>query len=385
VYSDHVATGTKKKTYHDFAVKQANYTLGDNPNQRSYMVGFGQNPPLNPHHRSAHASWADKITTPEDSRHILYGALVGGPGRDDAYEDNRDDFVMNEVANDYNAAYTGVLARMLKEFGGEPLPNFPQPEVPGPEFEVLAKLNTTGTNFTEISARLLNKTAWPPRRGEGLKMRYFVDLSEVFAAGFKIEDVKLTLGYNQDEAAKGASLIPSGAGPNQYMVEIDFTGANIYPGGQSQHSKEVQFRIGLHAEAPAGSWNAANDPSFLGIQTSATEPALNEKMSVYEAGHKVFGVEAAGTPLLEPRGSGRRLTPIRSLARNELGFSWPRGRDYQIRVRSLNGRLIFQAAGRSEDGFVRAHLPGLERAKGLFWVEVAGPSTSTLRNRIVLQ
>ena len=43
------------------------------------MVGFGANPPRNPHHRTAHGSWTDQITIPIDSRHTLYGALVGGP------------------------------------------------------------------------------------------------------------------------------------------------------------------------------------------------------------------------------------------------------------------------------------------------------------------
>ena len=41
--------------------------------------GFGANPPRNPHHRTAHGSWTDQLTFPVESRHILYGALVGGP------------------------------------------------------------------------------------------------------------------------------------------------------------------------------------------------------------------------------------------------------------------------------------------------------------------
>ena len=41
--------------------------------------GFGDNPPRNPHHRTAHGSWTDSIQNPTLSRHILYGALVGGP------------------------------------------------------------------------------------------------------------------------------------------------------------------------------------------------------------------------------------------------------------------------------------------------------------------
>ena len=35
--------------------------------------------------------------------------------------DVRDDVIANEVATDYNAAFTGALARMYDQFGGDPL------------------------------------------------------------------------------------------------------------------------------------------------------------------------------------------------------------------------------------------------------------------------
>ena len=41
---------------------------------------------------------------------ILYGALVGGPNDQDAYTDKRSDYVANEVATDYNAAFSGLIA-----------------------------------------------------------------------------------------------------------------------------------------------------------------------------------------------------------------------------------------------------------------------------------
>ncbi|MBY8854671.1 glycoside hydrolase family 9 protein, partial [Saccharothrix sp. MB29] len=48
-------------TYHDFGVRQVNYALGDNPRKSSFVVGFGANPPRNPHHRTAHAACADTM------------------------------------------------------------------------------------------------------------------------------------------------------------------------------------------------------------------------------------------------------------------------------------------------------------------------------------
>ena len=42
--------------------------------------------------------------------HMLGNAA--GPGVDDSYVDVRSDYVKNEVAVDYNAGYTGVLAAL---------------------------------------------------------------------------------------------------------------------------------------------------------------------------------------------------------------------------------------------------------------------------------
>ncbi|RIV35597.1 hypothetical protein D2L64_21730 [Micromonospora radicis] len=47
------------------------------------MIGFGANPPKNPHHRTAHGSWWDSMTVPAETtettettetRHTLNGA-----------------------------------------------------------------------------------------------------------------------------------------------------------------------------------------------------------------------------------------------------------------------------------------------------------------------
>ncbi len=125
VYSDRVADF--HSMYHGFAKRQINYILGDNPAKRSYLVGFGNNPPMNPHHRAAHGSPDNDINDPASNAHILYGALVGGPSSldDFDYEDNRRDVRQNEVALDYNGGLTGALARMVMLNGGRPLAVFP--------------------------------------------------------------------------------------------------------------------------------------------------------------------------------------------------------------------------------------------------------------------
>ena len=113
-----MAPAAKKQAYIDFATRQMNYALGDNPRKSSYVCGFGNNPPNAPHHRTMHGSWNDSKTSPVDSRHILYGALVGGPDTEDGFENDRGDYILNEVACDYNAAFTGCMAKMVDLYGG---------------------------------------------------------------------------------------------------------------------------------------------------------------------------------------------------------------------------------------------------------------------------
>ncbi|MEM9005334.1 MAG: glycoside hydrolase family 9 protein, partial [Cyanobacteria bacterium P01_F01_bin.86] len=120
IYADTV--NDKNGQYSEFVQSQINYLLGDNPNNQSYVVGFGENSPQNPHHRGAHGSTNNNIHEGE-TKNVLYGALVGGPSRpdDDAWVDERDDFIANEVALDYNAGFTGALAYMVDKHDGTPL------------------------------------------------------------------------------------------------------------------------------------------------------------------------------------------------------------------------------------------------------------------------
>ncbi|KAG4076480.1 hypothetical protein HA402_014444 [Bradysia odoriphaga] len=102
--------------YIAFAKTQIDYVLGDCG--RSLVVGYGFNPPQQPHHRAASCpdlpascSFTDAFL-PGPNPQILYGALVGGPDINDGYEDDRSDYVRNEVALDYNAGFQSALASL---------------------------------------------------------------------------------------------------------------------------------------------------------------------------------------------------------------------------------------------------------------------------------
>ncbi|MCR5654486.1 MAG: glycoside hydrolase family 9 protein [Lachnospiraceae bacterium] len=123
VYADSsVCSKDKAKTYWEFAESQANYALGSSG--RSYVVGFGEDPPKHPHHRTAQGSLTNNMNEPAEHMHTLYGALVGGPDASDSYSDDVNNYQCNEVACDYNAGFTGLLAKMYGKYKGETLKDF---------------------------------------------------------------------------------------------------------------------------------------------------------------------------------------------------------------------------------------------------------------------
>lgn len=129
-YNDNVEANA---TYSAFATEQLDYILGDNPNQYSYVVGFGNNYPLRVHHRGAAGNAPRPLpSSPEndssanslqENEHILHGALVGGPGdaNDSPHNDRRNDFITNEVGISFNAPLANAAIQQYENFGGEPL------------------------------------------------------------------------------------------------------------------------------------------------------------------------------------------------------------------------------------------------------------------------
>ncbi|WP_340025283.1 glycoside hydrolase family 9 protein [Paenibacillus sp. FSL K6-1096] len=313
VYADWVTDPVKKNTAQTFAERQINYMLGDNPRNSSYVIGFGENAPKHPHHRTSHGSWADSQTTPANHRHVLYGALVGGPSQTDAYTDSISDYVSNEVATDYNSAFTGSLARMmmLHGQGQQPLANFPAPETREDEMFTETSVNASGSNFVEIRAILNNRSGWPARSSSQLSFNYYLDISEAVAAGYGPEDITVTAGgYNQ--GATVSQLLPHDAANHIYYTKIDFSGTPIYPGGQSAYRKEVQFRIAGPLNTTF--WDNSNDFSFQGVAANASSATKNPYIPVFDAGVKVYGEQPSGggnpgQPQVPARPSGLQAVP----------------------------------------------------------------------------
>ncbi|KAG2172253.1 hypothetical protein INT43_004794 [Umbelopsis isabellina] len=121
----------KAKALTTFAIQQINYALGDYG--YSWVVGFGDNYPTKPYHKSSYNSYIDYpmrgrfqdevegdfTASKTAQRFILYGAVEGGPNIDDTYHDDRANYEYSEVTQDYNAAWTGAVAALIDYYGLE--------------------------------------------------------------------------------------------------------------------------------------------------------------------------------------------------------------------------------------------------------------------------
>ncbi len=269
VYSESDACpSAKKDTYWNFAVAQAGYALGDTG--RSFQIGFGENYPVNPHHRTAQGSYCDNMNEPGSGRHVLCGALVGGPDASDGYTDEVSNYNTNEVACDYNAGFTGLLAKLYTRYHGQTLTGFGAGEDVGEEYRVDAAVNAGGSDFLEIKALTYNMTGWPARAPKDLELRYYFTLPP----GKKASDLSVSSSYGQDVA----SLQILDADGSNACVQVVFKEYSCYPGGQEEYKKEVQFRItGLPQDA-----------------------ASSAKISLFEGGVLVYGEVPDGSGNVTP-------------------------------------------------------------------------------------
>src|ERR1019366_5861916 len=129
-YRKNFPTDPDSVLFSNWAMGQMNYLMGDNPANWSYIVGFGSTTPgvgsevggtataaSHPHHGDPQGSQTNIQGNGATGRHILFGALVGGPSSTDQPDDVTTDFVLNEVDVDYAPAFVGALAGINKFYG----------------------------------------------------------------------------------------------------------------------------------------------------------------------------------------------------------------------------------------------------------------------------
>ncbi len=298
---------SKSNVYLEYIKSQVDYVLGDNPLNKSYMIGYdndGSGDYLTVvHHRGAYGAWrsfehfvsSKPFYRPNEVRHVLHGGVLLG---NNAPEDTHREEVMHhehtEVALYANGYLQSMLAALIAAGHGTGSPiddnSFP-PEAQrndntdlyttDREFFVIAKIVSDGGSTLKIEAELHNRTRWPARRTGNMSFRYY-----------------LKPDGNTEEADLAASVISSNVtaeitGPvftencDPY-IEISFPDNTIAPFAAGNCTEwcnyhKVNFQIGTTG---GSAWDRTNDWSNEGLET---EQALLTRFPVYQDGTLVGG------------------------------------------------------------------------------------------------
>jgi endoglucanase len=269
----------------DWARGQMDYIMGKNPQERSYIIGFGASYACHPHHRAAHSSFNGSLFDPLDHRHILWGGLVGGPDPQDKHTDVTDDFIYNEVAIDYNAGLVGALAGLYTYYGGGeqlPLENFP-PEEPAVDQYFVEAMEDQGS----ITLILHNDSIHPPHFERNMKARYFFNRSELTAKQ-ALDDITLQVSIDEQRTNYGGPTAVHGplawdVRRGIYYYEFDWSGYDIWG------RRTLQFALTVAATTSSEqTWNPKDDWSYQDLTfTQKVTPYI----PVYLNGELAYGEE----------------------------------------------------------------------------------------------
>ncbi len=271
---------------------QMNYIMGDNPLGRSYIVGYSDNYAEHPHHRAAHGSASNSIFDPVEHKHILWGALVGGPDADDNHVDETNDYIYNEVAIDYNAGAVGALAGHVYYFGEgmEPVSPFPIPDPPVLEYKLEAKMGQITTESSQIAVQVMAESAFPPRRDVDIMVRYYFNITELYEHGQDISDVSFEVHYDENSVQSDPV---TAIGPIEFNAELGIYYMEFqWPESGFYGTREYMFALRAKQDATyVGRWDPTNDYSNVGL---TSEFAETEYIEMFADGEKVSGNHPSG-------------------------------------------------------------------------------------------
>lgn len=305
IYAKNFPDDPRAQEIKDWAQSQSEYLLGKNPLGKSYMMGFTDKYATQPHHAAGHASITGMPDDPPENRHILWGALVNGP-RDlaDNHSDIRSDFVQNEVTIDYNSAFLAAIAANYETMGSNqcPIAEFPPIEPRIDEFYTRDKINTKNECFTQTQITLVNESIHPPRYDEHLTTRFYINVSELLAAG--IDPATMKFNVFNDTSGSCSGRVASVKGPmpcetngDMWYVEFGFEGQKFW--GEMPvlgAPRTVMIEYGMESN-PGCVWDPSNDWStqiltdWTQSDITITEETKNPYVTVYSAGKLAYGEE----------------------------------------------------------------------------------------------
>ncbi|HET9956780.1 MAG TPA: glycoside hydrolase family 9 protein [Polyangiaceae bacterium] len=285
-----------------WANRQIDYILGDNNLGKSYVMGYTDSYPLQPHHAAGHASIYGLPAKPAENRHIIWGALVNGPKGDGTHVDARDDYGSNEVTIDYNGALVAALAAHYPNRGAGqcPLKAFPPLEKPIDEFYAMANLNMDLEGCrTQVSIRTMNESIHPPRYDKSLTTRYWFNATEVIEAGLDptqaitgqiVRDTGMSATPGDPTEMKGPIACDTEAGV--YYFEFDYTGSQFWgliPVIGAPRDVLLDYGVAYNPGCP---WNPENDWSIQYLKKGGVDDVVKTPyVTVYSNGQLIWGKE----------------------------------------------------------------------------------------------
>ena len=320
----------------EWAKKQMDYVLGQNDvtykenskqtvlagrngthGPRAFIVGYNDTAVKNPHHRAA--SGLLMAEDPREQKHILWGALAGGPDGSDGHSDSTNDWVENEVTIDYNACLPGAAAGLYALYGTPEMavtPNFPPQDEKrvygsgsgdggGSGYWVEAvgvdkpNLNGDGSGTTQVSFKVLSGESNPSKK---ISVRYFFNIEEMAKGIDGLGEVRELYDQSSTEDGEvGADGVLTGPFKydkvaNTYYVEITWDGYVIANSG-----KKYQFDLGMYY---GDIWDPSNDWSYQDLKIGKSEDFFavddppekrTDYICIYDDGVLVGGIEPDGT------------------------------------------------------------------------------------------
>ena len=296
----------KPGEYSEWAKGQMEYLLGDNPMNRAYEVGYDETAAKFPHHRAA--SGLTKCEDTDEQKHVLYGALVGGPDAQDKHNDITADWIYNEVTIDYNAAFVGACAGLYDYYGTDAMeitPDFPPEDKNsgsdngGNDFWVDAyavdDIQTSGAGVTKLAIQMRTNSITPKT---DLSMRYYFSIAEMEnksniskVTGNELYDQASVEAAPADGVISGPYQYDASYDPDIYYVEVKWDGYKI-----ANSNKKYQFTVGLYY---GDKWDPTNDWSYQGITKCKDtyqdgSETRTDYICVYSNGELVGGIEPNG-------------------------------------------------------------------------------------------
>jgi endoglucanase len=291
IYGKH----TSRTDFAEWARGQMAYIMGANPFKYSLIVGYPtpEQSCEHPHHRAAHGSTTNSMLDPVNHKHVLWGALCGGPDAKDVHNDLTTDFVSNEVAIDYNAGLVGALAGLYSYDGAgqSAVASFPPAEPAEAAYTVKAKIEQENKERTQVTITINAQPTHPPHFVHGLTARYYFDISELIAAGQTISALHTAVYYDEQASGYGGSVTVRGpiavdAAKGVYYMELDWGQNDVYG------KRDLQLALWVDQDATwKSNWDPTNDWSRQGLTTAAGGTTY---IPMYLDGTRVSGQEPSG-------------------------------------------------------------------------------------------